>query len=222
MQLRDEVPASFLRMRLKNRAPAAARTPGTQGRLLDLLRLQLDMLPEAAEATVDVLERNGIGGNLYCPTTAVVFLVYGYGDVDRARSFLRRATSRSSATSVGTTTSYRTVGAARVTSRSMRNLLHGRFRACRAGLALHSSKVKGFSEIHARCRRRCSSSASSRLRSHTYDDPVASWSSLPGGGLSAPGAHQVHSWSRIPGAPRGGLVLVRSRVIQLHAQRDLS
>ena len=61
MELRDEVPASFLRTRLKKRARPAQATAGLKVGYWISCGYNY-MLPEVGEATVDVLEQNGIGG----------------------------------------------------------------------------------------------------------------------------------------------------------------
>ena len=118
MQLRDEVPASFLRTRLKSRAPRVQATSG----LKVGYRISCGynyMLPEVGEATVDVLEQNGMAVSVLpnncavCPCTATA--------TSKGLGFWRGPTSRSSATSAGTTTSCRIAGVVPVTSRSTRS-----------------------------------------------------------------------------------------------------
>jgi glycolate oxidase iron-sulfur subunit len=88
MELRDEVPASFLRTRLKNRVRPAQATSGLKVGYWISCGYNY-MLPEVGEATVDVLERNGIGVGVL-PNNCCGLPVYGYGDVEGAQLLARR------------------------------------------------------------------------------------------------------------------------------------
>ena len=83
MQLRDEVPASFLRTRLKNRVPRVQATSGLKVGYWISCGYNY-MLPEVGEATVDVLEQNGMTVSVL-PNNCCGLPVYGYGDVEGAR-----------------------------------------------------------------------------------------------------------------------------------------
>ena len=87
MELRDEVPATFLRTRLKKRVRPARETGLQVGYWISCGYNY--MLPEVGEASVDVLERNGIGVTVL-PNNCCGLPVYGYGDVEGARLLARR------------------------------------------------------------------------------------------------------------------------------------
>jgi glycolate oxidase iron-sulfur subunit len=87
MEIREEVPAGFLRTRLKRRV-RPERAPS---------RLKVGywiscgynyMLPEVGEATVDVLEENGMEVEVL-PNACCGLPVYGYGDIEGARLLAR-------------------------------------------------------------------------------------------------------------------------------------
>jgi glycolate oxidase iron-sulfur subunit len=87
MEIRDEVPASFLRTRLKKRR----RPDQPPGRPASGLTVGYwiscgynYMLPEVGEATVAVLEQNGIAVTVLS-NSCCGMPVYGYGDVEGAR-----------------------------------------------------------------------------------------------------------------------------------------
>ncbi|MCL5735003.1 MAG: (Fe-S)-binding protein, partial [Actinobacteria bacterium] len=83
MEIRDEVPATFLRTRLEKRV----RRPGMPSGLKVGYWISCGynyMLPEVGEATVSVLEENGIEVTVL-PNACCGMPVYGYGDVEGAR-----------------------------------------------------------------------------------------------------------------------------------------
>lgn len=88
MEIRDEVPTSFLRSRLAKRQPSARTGTGLVVGYWISCGYNY-MLPEVGEATVEVLEKNGIRvevlSNACCGMP-----VYGYGDVEGARLLARR------------------------------------------------------------------------------------------------------------------------------------
>ena len=88
MEIREEVPASFLRTRLKKRVRPVQATSGLKVGYWISCGYNY-MLPEVGEATVDVLERNGIGVTVL-PNNCCGLPVYGYGDIEGARLLARR------------------------------------------------------------------------------------------------------------------------------------
>ncbi len=83
VQLRDEVPASFLRTRLKGRNQPGRRTSGPRVGYWISCGYNY-MLPEVGEATVRVLEQTGFFVQVL-PNNCCGLPVYGYGDVEGAR-----------------------------------------------------------------------------------------------------------------------------------------
>ena len=87
MEIREEVPASFLRTRLKKRVRPVQATSGLKVGYWISCGYNY-MLPEVGVATVDVLERNGIGVAVL-PNNCCGLPVYGYGDIEGARLLAR-------------------------------------------------------------------------------------------------------------------------------------
>jgi len=87
MEIREEVPASFLRSRLQKRARPVRGSSGLRVGYWISCGYNY-MLPEVGEATVNVLERNGIGVRAL-PNHCCGLPVYGYGDLDGARLLAR-------------------------------------------------------------------------------------------------------------------------------------
>jgi glycolate oxidase iron-sulfur subunit len=87
MELKEEVPASFLRTRLKKRIRPAQAASGLEVGYWISCGYNY-MLPEVGEATVDVLERNGIGVAVL-PNNCCGLPVWGYGDIEGARLLAR-------------------------------------------------------------------------------------------------------------------------------------
>jgi glycolate oxidase iron-sulfur subunit len=88
MDIREEVPGSFLRTRLKKRVLQAQPASGLKIGYWVSCGYNY-MLPEVGEATVDMLEQNGIGVTVL-PNNCCGLPVYGYGDVEGARLLARR------------------------------------------------------------------------------------------------------------------------------------
>ena len=88
MEIRDEVPTSFLRTRLKKRVRPVQATSGLKIGYWISCGYNY-MLPEVGEATVDVLEQNGIEVTVL-PNACCGMPVYGYGDVEGARLLAKR------------------------------------------------------------------------------------------------------------------------------------
>jgi glycolate oxidase iron-sulfur subunit len=87
MQLRDEVPATFLRARL-NKRMLPSRRP-SRPRIGYWISCGYNyMMPEVGEATVHVLERSGYSVHVL-PNNCCGLPVYGYGDVEGARLLAR-------------------------------------------------------------------------------------------------------------------------------------
>ena len=87
MELREEVPASFLRTRLQSRVPRAHETPALRVGYWISCGYNY-MLPEVGEATVDMLERSRIAVSAL-PNNCCGLPVYGYGDIEGARHLAR-------------------------------------------------------------------------------------------------------------------------------------
>jgi glycolate oxidase iron-sulfur subunit len=87
MEIREEVPTSFLRTRLEKRGrPERGASSLKVGYWISCGYNY--MLPEVGEATVEVLARNGIGVAVL-PNNCCGLPVYGYGDVEGARLLAR-------------------------------------------------------------------------------------------------------------------------------------
>ncbi|HLA80952.1 MAG TPA: (Fe-S)-binding protein [Thermoleophilia bacterium] len=87
MEIREEVPAGFLRTRLKRRVrPEPAPSRLKVGYWISCGYNY--MLPEVGEATVDVLEENGMEVEVL-PNACCGLPVYGYGDIEGARLLAR-------------------------------------------------------------------------------------------------------------------------------------
>ncbi len=87
MEIREEVPSSFLRTRLKKRVRPVQSPLGLKVGYWISCGYNY-MLPEVGEATVDVLEQNGIAVTVL-PNACCGMPVYGYGDVEGARLLAR-------------------------------------------------------------------------------------------------------------------------------------
>ena len=83
MEIREEVPSSFLRTRLKKRARPVKASSGLKVGYWISCGYNY-MLPEVGEATVDVLEQNGIEVTVL-PNACCGMPVYCYGDIEGAR-----------------------------------------------------------------------------------------------------------------------------------------
>lgn len=87
MEIREEVPTSFLRTRLRKRVRPTQATSGLKVGYWISCGYSY-MLPEVGEATVEVLEQNGIEVAVL-PNHCCGLPVYGYGDVEGARLLAR-------------------------------------------------------------------------------------------------------------------------------------